>query len=60
MSAWLDLLQLALLLGAGWLGYVLIRLSRTAPARRPYPARELAVATRRLPVAKPQAIDSEL
>jgi hypothetical protein len=60
MGTWLDLLQVALALGAGWLGYVLVRLSRPTPGRRPYPARDLAVAARRLPVANPQAIDSEL
>lgn len=60
MAAWLDLLQLALALGAGWLGWVLFRLVRsTAPTARPSAAAGARIAPGRLSVVKAQALDSE-
>lgn len=60
MGAWLEFLQVALALGAGWLGYVLFRVaSVTPPGRAQAPAQGRRAAAGPLPVAKPQAVDSE-
>lgn len=59
MGLWLDFLQVALALGAGWLGYVLVRLARATPQGRHYPAPTSAAAPRRLPVVNTQVVDSE-
>jgi hypothetical protein len=60
MAAWLDFLQIALALGAGWLGWVLFRLTRSAPsAARPLRSARPRGAPARLTVVKAKAVDRE-
>lgn len=60
MGVWLEFLQVALALGAGWLGYVLLfaaRSAQAAPAHDQGRGRRAAAPGR--PVANPHSVDSE-
>ena len=60
MATWLDVLQLALALGAGWLGWVLLRLAHmTQRPPRPSAPAGARVAPGTLSVVKAQAVDSD-